>query len=71
MEKEKVAHKAVLLVKIEVHDILSNGECSGNSVSEEKLIEHGLKNSMVFNVRGNDLNQCLKNLKKRLNNINE
>jgi len=69
MSKAKVAHKAVLLVNIEVHDVLATGECSGNVVPLDKLKEYGLDGSMLASVDGYDLDNCLKKLKKKLGDL--
>lgn len=66
----KSPHKAIILVKLEVHDIMAKtGECSGNPVSPEKLSEYGLKPSSMFSVDGQDLDDCLRKLKERISHL--
>jgi hypothetical protein len=59
-------HKAVVLIKIEVHDILPTGECSGNPVSSEILKEYNLLPNMLLSVDGIDMDDCLRNLKNKI-----
>lgn len=61
------AHKAIILLTIEVHDILPSGECSGQPVPQNTLKEHGLKRNMTVTVDGFDMDDCLKKLKERIN----
>lgn len=63
---DKKPHKAVILLKIEVHELLPTGECSAKLVDPKDLYEHGLKPSMLLSVDGFDKYACLKNLKDRI-----
>lgn len=63
----KVPHKAVILIRVEVHDIIAKtGECSGNPVSDAKLAEYGIKPGATFHVDGQDLDDCLRKLKEKI-----
>jgi hypothetical protein len=66
----KAPHKAVVLIKVEVHDIMAKtGECSGNPVPPDKLAEYGLKPTSMFSVDGQDLDDCLRKLKERISSF--
>ena len=59
-------HKALLLLKLEVHDILDTGECSGKIVDAETLAKYGLKSKSILEVSGESKELCLKKLKELL-----
>jgi len=64
------AHKAVMLINLEVHEI-DNGECSGKIVSKEDLENNHLKSKMILTIEGFDKNDCLTKVYRRLNGIVE
>ena len=66
MSNEKKKHVAVILLKIEVHDVLKTGELSGKPLSKKELKESGISSSTVVKVEGFDKFECLKNLKQKL-----
>lgn len=67
---EKSPHKAILLLKLEVHDIIAKtGECSGNPVTNDKLKEYGLKASETFTVDGQDMDDCLRKVRDIVDRI--
>lgn len=63
MTKEDKPHKAIINVQIEVHDILDTGECSGRIVD---LSQYDIQPFFLLSVDGENLNDCLQNLKTRL-----
>lgn len=69
MADESKRHRAVLNVKIEVHELLSSGECAGRPVRLSEHPGYNLRPSMLFSVDGETLHQCLLKLKEKLENI--
>lgn len=66
MIKEDKPHKAIINIQIEVHDILDTGECSGRIVDLE---QYNIQPYFLLSIDGENLNDCLKNLKTRLNSL--
>lgn len=67
---EKSPHKAILLVRLEVHDIIAKtGECSGNPVTNEKLKEYGLRPSETLTVDGQDMDDCLRKVRETIDRL--
>lgn len=62
--KEK--HKAIIQLRIEIHEVLPTGECSGKPLSLKDFPEYGLKNTMLMAVDGYDRHDCLLKLKQKL-----
>lgn len=57
-------HRAVILLNIEIHEVLPTNECSGKLVDISELKDLGLKPKMVVSISGFDRQDCLKKLKK-------
>lgn len=67
---ESVKHRAVLSISLEVHPIIEKtGECSGHPISLAKLKEYGIKSQSLKKVDGNNLHECLMNLKEKLEGL--
>lgn len=66
MSNEKKPHAAVILLKIEVHEVLKSGELSGKPLSKKELKEFGIPTSAIATVKGFDKFDCMKNLKQKL-----
>lgn len=64
---ESKKHRAILLVQMEVHELESNGQCSGHIVNNTKLAEYGLKSKFTIKIDGNNLDECLRKLKEKFN----
>lgn len=62
----KSKHQAIVLIKVEAHDVLSTGECSGNPVPASTLSEYGLKPTESFSISGEDRDDCLRKLKEKI-----
>lgn len=60
-----MAYRAVLDVKIEVHEEKDN-KCTGNILSKEELAQYQLKDNMLVTVYGATKNDCLTKLKEFL-----
>lgn len=63
MTDAKAPHKAVLLVKMEVHEVKNTGECSGKILTKQELEKYGLSPKSVLTVNGFDRHDCIKKLK--------
>ncbi len=66
MSNEKKHHTAVILLKVEVHDVLETGELSGKPLSKKELKENGIPTSSIVKVSGFDKFDCLNKLKQKL-----
>lgn len=66
MSDQKKKHTAVILLKIEVHEVLDSGELSGKPLSKKELSDFGIPMSALAKVSGFDKFDCMKNLKQKL-----
>ena len=64
MDRNK--HKAVILMTIEVHEVLKNGECSGNPVKTAELQKYNILPKQVISVEGENKDLCLKKLAEKI-----
>jgi hypothetical protein len=62
-------HKAIIHLRIEVHDVLPTGECSGKPLKLNQYPEYGLKHSMLIAIDGYDRHDCLQKLKNKLEEL--
>ena len=69
MPDARKEHKAVVLMTIEIHEVLPTGECCGFPVPPEELKEYGLNPKAVLTLTGQTKEECLKKLKKVLNDF--
>jgi hypothetical protein len=65
----KNKHKAIIVLKVTVHEILESGEFDAHLVSQEDLAKYDIKSKAVITVEGYDKNNCLKRLKDKLNDL--
>jgi hypothetical protein len=66
MTNEKAPHQAVMLLKIDIHELLPTGECSGKQLTREEIHDCGLSKSVVLLVNGKDKQDCVDNLISKL-----
>lgn len=59
-------HRAVVLLRIEVSDVLSSGESTNNPVDEKIITEYGLSPKMLITVEGFDMDNCLQKLRAKI-----
>lgn len=59
-------YKAILNISIEVHEVNSSGECTGNTLDPDEI---GVKNKFITDISGNSKNECLTKLKERINDL--
>lgn len=59
-------HRAVVLLRIEVSDVLSSGESTNNPVDEKIITEYGLAPKMLVTVEGFDMDNCLQKLRAKI-----
>ncbi len=62
-------YKAVMDLKIEVHEVKENNVCSGNIITESEMKDYGLKNNFLLSIEGETKNDCLTKLKDWINNV--
>lgn len=60
-------HVASIYLKVDVYDLLENGEVSGKSLSVEELKEFDLKKEYLLLVSGNSKEECINLLKRKIN----
>jgi len=59
-------HRAAILMKIEISDVLPTGESTNNPIPIERLQEYELAPTMVIIVNGFDMDNCLQKLKQKI-----
>lgn len=64
-------HVAVINVQIEIHALDDAGQCSGKVINAQKMAEYGLKPAFLLRVDGKDAEDCLQNLRIKLEKFNE
>jgi hypothetical protein len=64
-------HMCIINCQCEINSLTDKGECSGRVVSSSILEQCGLKPSFLLCVSGMDLENCIKNLKIKLNRWND
>ena len=62
-------HRALLTIKIEVHDVLPTGEFSGQPVDLKTQSEYGVKGVSRIQIEGYDLDNCLRKVKEALERL--
>lgn len=62
-------HRAVLNIRLEVHEVLPTGECAGRPVKLSEFPDYKLRPAMVVAVDGHDLHNCLLKLKEKLEEL--
>lgn len=67
MSDNRKPHKAAIMVHVEVHEVLDSGECSGKCIPLSVLEQYGLKEKMLLQMNGQNLDDCLKKLKGAFN----
>jgi hypothetical protein len=58
----KAPHKAILAIRLEVHNLLPTGECSGHPLTNQELDEYNLKPKFTLTINGFDKHECLRKL---------
>lgn len=56
-------HRALITIKVEVHDVLDTGEFSGQTVNLNAHKEYGVKGVQFVQIEGYDLDNCLRKVK--------
>ena len=69
MSKNNKPHRANLLIRVEVNDVLNSGESSGEPVHSDILKEYGLKPAMVIIIEGFDMDNCLQKLSQKIKEL--
>ena len=59
-------HRAVIVMRIEVSDVLPTGESTNNPVDEAILKEYGINKQMLVLVEGFDMDNCLQKLRMKI-----
>jgi hypothetical protein len=63
-------HKAVINLSMEIHALLDTGECSGQVISAQGLEKFDLKPHFILAVDGYNLEDCINNLKRKIEAFN-
>lgn len=56
-------HRALITIKVEVHNVLNTGEFSGQTVNLGSYKEYGVKGVQFLQIEGYDLDNCLRKVK--------
>lgn len=70
-ESPKSKHRAIVNLQIEVFPVLDSGECSGHPVTNEEMEKFKIKPSMLVSVDGFDRTECLRKLRRRIEEFNK
>lgn len=62
-------HRALITIKVEVHNILNTGEFSGQIVNLNSHKEYGVKGVQFIQIEGYDLDNCLRKVKTAIEGI--
>jgi len=62
-------HRALITIKVEVHDVLDTGEFSGQTVNLNAHKEYGVKGVQFVQIEGYDLDNCLRKVKTAIEGI--
>lgn len=62
-------HRALITIKVEVHNVLSTGEFSGQIVNLNGHKEYGVKGVQFIQIEGYDLDNCLRKVKTAIEGI--
>lgn len=63
---ESRPHRCIMHLLLEVYPLLNTSECDSKVVNIKHLKDKDIKSSYILFVDGNDLEECLDNLKKKL-----
>lgn len=64
-----MSYKAILNIQLEVHEVNSKGECSGNVVDKDELAGLGIKTAFLADIDGITKNDCLTKLKEAITEL--
>lgn len=64
-------HQAIFEIKIKVHEVLPDGSLNPTIMTDEQLKEFGLSSRATLSVKGFNLKNCLENLEKKLEKLND
>lgn len=64
-------HAAKILIHTEIHPVSNTNECMGCVVNHEVMKKFDINSSFIITIEGNDLEDCLKKTKEKLEKINE
>jgi len=64
----KQPHKAVLLIRVEMHELDKNGQCI-KQVNANELTTNGISPKAVYSIEGFDKYECIKKLKAVLDGL--
>jgi hypothetical protein len=62
-------HRALIEIKIEIHDVLDTGEFSGHPVNLAQHQDYNIKRLQYHQIEGFDRHDCLMKVKQWLENI--
>ena len=71
MEKRELPHRAVVTFDVDLRAINLNGSIDEARVSDKRLSKYNIGQKAQFTVTGVSEADCIDNLKKRLEKLNE
>lgn len=64
-------YKAILNIRLEIHETNAAGECTGNVIDKDELLNDGIKTAFLIDINGNTKNECITKLKTLLKDISK
>lgn len=70
-DNTKRPHVCIINCQMEMSYLLDSGEVSGQCVNRESLKKLGVNPDFIMVIKGYDLNDCIQNVKAKLEQLNE
>ena len=71
MSKREVPHRAVITFGIDIRALNADGSSDVNSLSDERLSKYNIGKKAEISISGVSEADCIQNVKKRLEKLNE
>ena len=71
MSKREVPHRATITFDIDIRSLNADGSSDVNSLSDERLSKYNIGKKAEVSISGVSEADCIQNVKRRLEKINE
>lgn len=74
MKKDNTAqqkHRAIILLKVEIHSVSAANECTGHLVDRSEMEKFKIQPKKIYSIDGFDRTDCLKKLKHIVEQLND
>ena len=71
MSKREVPHKAIITFDIDIRALNPDGSLDTDSLSDERLSKYNIGRKAEISISGVSEADCIQNVKKRLEKLNE